>query len=75
MGQKLVAVEHAINAIEFERRERRRELFELCKYDLTADLEREIDRLGIEIRLLEKMVAKLRKMNQDMKRGGQASMV
>lgn len=66
---------HAINALEYERRERRRELFDLCKYDLTADLQREIDRLAIEIRLLEKMVAKLRKMNADMNRSGQSSML
>ena len=75
MGQKFVAIEHAINALEFERRERRREMFDLCKYDLTSDLQAEIDRLAVEIRLLEKMVSKLRRLNQDMKANGQASMV
>lgn len=69
------SIVHAINAIEFERRERRRELFDLCKYDLTVELEREVDRLGIEIRLLEKMVAKLRKLNNELNRSGQASLL
>lgn len=69
------SIVHAINALEFERRERRRELFDLCKYDLSADLQREIERLGVEIRLLEKMVAKLRKLNNELSRAGQSSMV
>lgn len=75
MKQNQSSIVHAINALEFERRERRRELFGLCKYDLTADLQPEIDRLTVEVRLLEKMVAKLRKLNNDLNRSGQSSMV
>lgn len=75
MKQNQASIVHAINALEFERRERRRELFDLCKYDLTADLQREIDRLAVEIRLLEKMVAKLRKLNNDLNRNGQSAMM
>lgn len=65
---------HSINALEFERRELRREMFDLGKYEIDEQLGRRIDTLATEIRLLERMVAKLRKLRSDMVRSGQLQM-
>lgn len=64
----------SINVLDFERRERRREMLELAKYDIDDNLGARIDTLAIEIRLLELMLGKLRKERADMVRNGQLKM-